>query len=109
LVTNSDNWLRGGWQLSQLFHGKQLRAVSGYKVDKSCESEAERKQRHDSMRGRNAPPPASSVQKPDRAPSRVAVRMSVPCERSKRSVALRSNHQGIYCPHDGGWDGGAGN
>lgn len=39
-------------------------------------------------------------QAPDRAPSRMAVGMSVPCERSKSSVARRSNHQGIYCPHD---------
>lgn len=39
-------------------------------------------------------------QTPDRAPSRMAVGMSVPCERSKSSVARRSNHQGIYCPHD---------
>ena len=47
-----------------------------------------------------APPSASTEQTPDTAPSRMAVRMSVPCERSKRSVALCSNHQGIYCPHD---------
>lgn len=39
-------------------------------------------------------------QTPDRSPSRMAVRMPVPCERSKSSMALCSNHQGIYCPHD---------
>lgn len=48
----------------------------------------------------STPPSASSVQTPDRAPSRMAVGMSVPCERSKSSVALCSNHRGIYCPHD---------
>lgn len=39
-------------------------------------------------------------QTPDRALSRVAVRVSVPRKRSKSSVALCSNHQEIYCPHD---------
>lgn len=39
-------------------------------------------------------------QTPDRAPSRMAVRVSVPRKRSKSSVALCSNHQEIYCPHD---------
>lgn len=48
------------------------------------------------------PPSASGTQTPDRAPSRMAVRMLVPCERSKSSVALRSNHRGIYSPHDEG-------
>lgn len=48
------------------------------------------------------PPSASDTQTPDIAPSRMAVRMLVPCERSKSSVALRSNHQGIYSPHDEG-------
>lgn len=41
-----------------------------------------------------------SIQTPDRAPSRMAVRTLVPCERSKSSVARRSNHRGIYSPHD---------
>lgn len=40
------------------------------------------------VRGPSAPPSASAAQTPDRAPSRMAVRMSVPCERSKSSVAL---------------------
>lgn len=48
----------------------------------------------------SAPPSASTEQTPDRALSRMAVRVSVPCERSKSSVAVCSNHQGIYCPHD---------
>lgn len=48
------------------------------------------------------PPSASGTQTPDRAPSRMAVRMLVPCERSKSSVALRSNHRGIYSPRDEG-------
>lgn len=52
--------------------------------------------------GGGTPPLASSTQTPDRAPSRMAVRMLVPCERSKSSVALRSNHRGIYGPHDEG-------
>lgn len=52
------------------------------------------------VRRERPPPSAHSEQTPDRAPSRMAVRMSVPCERSKSSVALCSNHQGIYCPHD---------
>lgn len=52
--------------------------------------------------GGGTPPSASGTQTPDRAPSRMAVRMLVPCERSKSSVALCSNHRGIYSPHDEG-------
>lgn len=58
------------------------------------------KREHNCVWGPTAPPSASTAQTPDRAPSRMAVRMSVPCERSKSLVALCSNHQGIYCPHD---------
>lgn len=56
------------------------------------------KQERDCVWELSASPSASSEQTPDRAPSRMAVRMSVPRERSKSSVALCSNHQGIYCP-----------
>ena len=49
---------------------------------------------------RSAPPSASIEQTPDRALSRMAVRMSGPRKRSKSSVPLCPNCQGIYCPHD---------
>lgn len=52
--------------------------------------------------GGASPPSASGTQTPDRALSRMADRTLVPYERSKSLVALRSNHRGIYSPHDEG-------
>lgn len=48
----------------------------------------------------SALPSASTAQTADRAPSGVTVTMLVLHRRSKHTVALRSNNQGIYCPHD---------